>query len=116
VKTAAEIRKVAKKACFGGVEAPMEDGLATISRANSTVAYPAEFMLVAAMNPCPCGFLGGLKKEWTCSALQTHRYRPRYPVPFWTGQISTWILPWWYHIKNCPGGIDGASQRRSWKG
>ncbi|MBL6968364.1 MAG: YifB family Mg chelatase-like AAA ATPase, partial [Pseudomonadota bacterium] len=60
---------------------PMEDGQVTISRASSTVAYPAEFMLVAAMNPCPCGFLGDLKKECTCSTLQVQRYRSKISGP-----------------------------------
>jgi len=60
---------------------PMEDGLVTISRANSTVAYPAQFMLVAAMNPCPCGFLGDPKRECTCSTLQIQRYRAKISGP-----------------------------------
>jgi magnesium chelatase family protein len=60
---------------------PMEDGLVTISRASTTVAYPAQFMLVAAMNPCPCGFLGDPKRECTCSTLQIQRYRAKISGP-----------------------------------
>jgi magnesium chelatase family protein len=60
---------------------PMEDGFVTISRANSTVTYPASFMLVAAMNPCPCGFLGDHKRECTCSFLQIQRYRSKISGP-----------------------------------
>jgi magnesium chelatase family protein len=60
---------------------PMEDGKVTISRANSTVTYPANFMLVAAMNPCPCGFLGDPKRECTCSFLQIQRYRAKISGP-----------------------------------
>jgi len=60
---------------------PMEDGQVTISRANSTVAYPAEFMLVAAMNPCPCGFLGDPKRECICTTLQIQRYRAKISGP-----------------------------------
>jgi magnesium chelatase family protein len=60
---------------------PMEDGYVTISRANSTVTYPADFMLVAAMNPCPCGFLGDAKRECTCSFLQVQRYRSKVSGP-----------------------------------
>jgi magnesium chelatase family protein len=60
---------------------PMEDGFVTISRANSTVTYPASLMLVAAMNPCPCGFLGDHKRECTCSFLQIQRYRSKISGP-----------------------------------
>jgi magnesium chelatase family protein len=60
---------------------PMEDGRVTISRASSTVTYPANFMLVAAMNPCPCGFLGDSKRECTCSFLQVRRYRTKISGP-----------------------------------
>jgi magnesium chelatase family protein len=60
---------------------PMEDGHVTISRANSTATYPANFMLVAAMNPCPCGFLGEPKRECRCSFLQVQRYRSKISGP-----------------------------------
>ena len=60
---------------------PMEEGVVTISRAATTVAYPARFMLVAAMNPCPCGFLGDPKRECTCSTLQIQRYRAKISGP-----------------------------------
>ncbi len=60
---------------------PMEDGQVTISRANSRVTYPANFMLIAAMNPCPCGFLGDSKRECRCSLLQIQRYRSKISGP-----------------------------------
>jgi magnesium chelatase family protein len=60
---------------------PLEDGQVTISRASSTVTYPASFMLVAAMNPCPCGFLGDPKRECICTFVQIQRYRSRISGP-----------------------------------
>ncbi|RLB40793.1 MAG: ATP-dependent protease [Deltaproteobacteria bacterium] len=60
---------------------PMEDARVTISRANSTVTYPADFMLVAAMNPCPCGYLGDEKRSCNCSPLQIQRYRAKLSGP-----------------------------------
>ena len=60
---------------------PVEDGQVTIARANSTVTYPANFMLVGAMNPCPCGFLGHSKRECTCTYLQVQRYRSKISGP-----------------------------------
>jgi magnesium chelatase family protein len=60
---------------------PIEDGCVTISRAKSTVTYPSNFMLVAAMNPCPCGFLGDPKRECACTYLQIQRYRSKISGP-----------------------------------
>ena len=60
---------------------PMEEGRVTISRASSSVTYPADFMLVAAMNPCPCGFLGDPKRECSCTYLQIQRYRSKISGP-----------------------------------
>lgn len=53
---------------------PLEDGQVTISRAHSALTYPAQFMMVAAMNPCPCGRLYELKQSCTCSPHQVQRY------------------------------------------
>jgi len=60
---------------------PMETGVVTISRANSTVTYPANFVLVGAMNPCPCGFFGDEKRECTCSFREIQRYRAKISGP-----------------------------------
>jgi len=70
-----------KKNVLEVLRQPMEDGHVTISRASSSVTYPANFMLVAAMNPCPCGFFGDLKRECTCSLPQIHRYRTKISGP-----------------------------------
>ena len=60
---------------------PLEDGKVTISRAAGSLTFPSEFMLVAAMNPCPCGYFGDLKRECRCGPMQVHRYRQRISGP-----------------------------------
>ena len=60
---------------------PLEDGYVVISRAKSSVTYPSKFMLVGAMNPCPCGFLGDVEKQCTCTDVQVQRYRARLSGP-----------------------------------
>jgi magnesium chelatase family protein len=70
-----------KKNVLEVLRQPMEDGQVTISRASSSVTYPSNFMLVGAMNPCPCGFLGDPKRECTCTYLQIQRYRSKISGP-----------------------------------
>jgi len=53
---------------------PMEEGMVSIARAKMTVSFPARFMLMAAMNPCPCGFYNHPHKECHCSTAQIHKY------------------------------------------
>jgi len=60
---------------------PLEDRVITISRAKSTVDYPASFMLVASMNPCPCGFHNHPEKECICSAGMVQKYLNRISGP-----------------------------------
>ena len=60
---------------------PIEDSIVTISRAQTSVQYPANFILIGAMNPCPCGFLGDNKKKCTCSEFQINRYKSRLSGP-----------------------------------
>jgi len=60
---------------------PLEDGKVTISRAAGSMTFPAQFMLVAAANPCPCGFLGDLKKECKCSVHQIMNYQKKLSGP-----------------------------------
>jgi magnesium chelatase family protein len=60
---------------------PMEDGVVTLSRAAMSLTYPARFMLAAAMNPCPCGFLGDPLHSCTCNPLSVARYRGRISGP-----------------------------------
>lgn len=60
---------------------PLEDGVVTITRAAAKTTYPAEFMLVAAMNPCPCGNYGSKTKECRCTPTQIEKYRNRISSP-----------------------------------
>jgi len=60
---------------------PLENGEVTITRAVASVTYPCRFMLVAAMNPCPCGYQTDPKRECRCSPLQIARYRSRISGP-----------------------------------
>jgi len=53
---------------------PLEDGCVTIARAALSVSFPSRFMLAAAMNPCPCGFLGDSTRECHCTPMQIQRY------------------------------------------
>ncbi|GIW95967.1 MAG: magnesium chelatase [Pirellulaceae bacterium] len=60
---------------------PLEDGLVTISRASRSTTFPAQFMLVAAMNPCPCGYRGDSRRRCTCSDVQVERYMAKISGP-----------------------------------
>ena len=60
---------------------PLEEGRVTIARANASLSYPARFMLVAAMNPCPCGFFTDPHHECLCTPVQIQRYRSRVSGP-----------------------------------
>lgn len=60
---------------------PMEDGFVTISRASGSARFPSRFMLVAAMNPCPCGFLGDPNHPCRCTPTQIQHYRSRISGP-----------------------------------
>ncbi len=60
---------------------PMEDGFVTISRAATSLCYPARFMLAAAMNPCPCGYSGDIARMCTCGPLAVERYLSRVSGP-----------------------------------
>ena len=60
---------------------PVEDGQVTIGRARSTFTFPARFMMVCAMNPCPCGFYGDARHPCTCSYNKIRRYRSKVSGP-----------------------------------
>ncbi len=70
-----------KKPVLEVLRQPVEDQTVTISRAATTITYPSSFMLVAAMNPCACGFLSDPKHECQCTYQQIHKYRSRISGP-----------------------------------
>jgi len=70
-----------KKDILEMLRQPMEDNQVTISRASTTLTYPAGFMLIAAMNPCPCGYHGDLKHDCICSSSEIQRYMGRISGP-----------------------------------
>lgn len=60
---------------------PLEDGIVTVSRAKNTFTFPAKFMLVAALNPCPCGYFGDTNKRCICTPAQIFKYQKRLSGP-----------------------------------
>jgi magnesium chelatase family protein len=70
-----------KKNVLEVLRQPLEDGRVTIARAATSLTYPARFMLVAAMNPCPCGFLSDPQRECQCTYPQIQRYKSKISGP-----------------------------------
>ena len=70
-----------KRNVLDALRQPLEDGDVTISRVSHSINYPARFMLVAAMNPCPCGYWGDSRKSCVCNGAQIRRYRSRISGP-----------------------------------
>ncbi len=71
-----------KRSVLEALRQPLEDGVVTITRASTTVTFPARFMLVAASNPCPCGYYGFEgKKVCTCTYSQVRKYRSKLSGP-----------------------------------
>ncbi len=70
-----------KRSVLEVLRQPLEDGEVTISRSAAKLTLPSTFMLVAAMNPCPCGYLGDRRRECRCSPTNIQRYRSRISGP-----------------------------------
>jgi len=69
------------KSVLESLRQPLEDGIVTISRASGSLTFPAKFTLVAAMNPCPCGYLNDPYHPCRCSASQINRYKRKISGP-----------------------------------
>ncbi len=70
-----------KTSVLQGLRQPLEEGRVTITRADGNTAFPARFMLVAASNPCPCGYLGDPERACTCTPSQIASYQARVGGP-----------------------------------
>ena len=70
---------------------PLEDGIVRISRARGSEVFPAEFILLAAMNPCPCGYLGSKVKDCICRAGDIERYQKKISGPI-IDRIDLWVF------------------------
>ncbi len=102
-----------KKTVLEVLRQPLEEGSVTISRAAISITYPADVMLVAAMNPCPCGYLGDNRHECTCSSLQIQRYRSKLSGPLLDRidlQVEVPAVEY-KDLKQSTGSIDSATMR-----
>ena len=70
-----------KRSALEALRQPIEDGLVNISRIKAEISLPASFILIAAMNPCPCGYSGDPRRHCRCSLNQIQRYRSRISGP-----------------------------------
>ncbi|MBM4386105.1 MAG: YifB family Mg chelatase-like AAA ATPase [Deltaproteobacteria bacterium] len=94
---------------------PMEDKSVTISRALTSVTYPANFMFIAAMNPCPCGYYGDRTRRCLCSPNEILRYRSRISGPLYDRidiQIEVPPVPFRDLKKGCAGEESSAVRER----
>jgi magnesium chelatase family protein len=70
-----------RKNALEALRQPLESGVITITRSTSTATYPARFMLLAAMNPCPCGYYGDTQQACRCSTTQIRQYQSKISGP-----------------------------------
>ncbi len=89
---------------------PIEDGMVSISRAKAVYTFPARFILVAAMNPCPCGYYNDPEKECTCTQNQINKYQRKISGPI-MDRIDLYVeVPHVKYEKLTDEKIDGSSQ------
>jgi magnesium chelatase family protein len=80
-----------------GLRQPLEDRTVTVARAQATLTFPAAFQMVAAANPCPCGYLGDERRECVCTPVAVDRYRSRLSGPLLDRldlQVTVPSVPW----------------------
>lgn len=94
------------RACTEGMREPLEGGEVSIVRANYALHFPARFQLMAAMNPCPCGYLGHPERQCTCTAAAVQRYQARLSGPL-LDRIDL-VVP-----MRPPASLDGSAQESS---
>jgi magnesium chelatase family protein len=70
-----------RRPVLDGLRQPLEDGSVTLTRVSASLRYPARFMLIAAMNPCPCGYYGDRSRECVCTPHQIRKYRAKLSGP-----------------------------------
>ena len=87
---------------------PLEDGVVTISRASMTLSFPAQFMLLAAMNPCPCGYFNDKSRECMCTPPMIQRYVSKVSGPL-LDRIAIHIEVPAVQYKELRGGVEGES-------
>jgi len=88
---------------------PLEDGIIHVSRAKASYTFPARFILVAAMNPCPCGYFGDPEKECKCSPHEITRYQKKLSGPI-MDRIDLYVeVPHVKYEKLTDGNIEGSS-------
>lgn len=91
---------------------PLEDGVVHIARAKGSERFPAEFTLVAAMNPCPCGYHGDPKKKCICTPTTITRYQQKISGPI-VDRIDMWIeVPRLPHATLAPGNRDKGAREQ----
>ncbi len=104
-----------KKGALEVLRQPLEDGTVSISRSLVSLSYPADFMLVAAMNPCPCGYLTDERHTCTCSPTAVNNYRSRISGPLLDRidlQVEVPAVPY-KDLKASRGTTDSASMRET---
>lgn len=94
------------RACTEGMREPLEEGEVSLVRANYALRFPARFQLMAAMNPCPCGYLGHPERQCTCTSAAVQRYQAKLSGPL-LDRIDL-VVP-----MRPPAALDGTPQESS---